>query len=211
MPVINNLVNQVNTSEKCIKVCNALAKAYNAHIKYGPEEEIIGYIASALDCLKIEDKKTFLSKCCITIKDNIYMNFKPGDTTLPFYTQVSKVSHELKHVKQGRNAGWAEFWADYFVDHPHRALYETDALSEELEVLYRLTGRKPNIEEMSKSLLWYKCDSSDVKAALKHLSIVANTVERGGEVCEQIKIIKSTLFPSLTISSLEIHPISLKE
>jgi hypothetical protein len=190
LPVLTNLVTDAET---CKKVCAALAAAYRAHIKYGPEEPLIGIIGTALEKMGVEDKEDFLKKCSITINRDIYLNFRIGDSSIPYSAQIATVAHECEHVAQGRKIGVAVFYMRYFSSTAHRSEFEARAFAVSLEVLYRITGKMPDIEKLASRILWYKCTDTDAQIIEKHLAIIANTLSRGGIISDQMRVITKAL------------------
>jgi hypothetical protein len=95
-------------------------------------------------------------------------------------------------VRQGGNEHLL-FWLRYFTSKAHRALLETTPMAVELEVYYRLTGFMLDVSGLAKRLGWYKVSRADIAVAAKHLAIVQNTLQRGGEISDQMRIIVKVL------------------
>lgn len=188
-----NVIGKVNSGAAAKRVCLALAKHYGATIKYGPESETVQVLATALDAIGVKDKATFLRSVSITVGDTIYLPFRIGDgsAAAPF-KQVAIVAHECQHVRQGGDAHIL-FWLRYFTSKAHRAELETSALAVELEVYYRLTGAMMDVRALSGKLAWYKVGAKDIAVTAKHLAIVRNTLLRGGEVSEQMRVVVKAL------------------
>jgi hypothetical protein len=174
----------------------ALAKHYGASIKYGPESETVQALAAALDAIGVKDRETFLFNCAITVGDVIYLPFRPGqEAAVPGFglvAQVAIVAHECQHVKQGGNDHLL-FWLRYFTSKAHRAEFETSALAVQLEAYYRLVGVMLDVKALAGTLAWYKVGKADIAVVAKHLSIVKNTLKRGGEISDQMRVIVKTL------------------
>lgn len=183
------LTGSVKDAETCKKICKAMLTAYKATAHYGPDEPIVGLLGSALEKLGVEDKEDFVKNCCVTIMRDIYLNFHIGTDDLPYETQIAIVAHECEHVAQGRKDGVAVFFMRYYTSKAHRAEYEAQALAINLEVLYRLTGKMPDLRKMAEKLLWYKCSATDVVVVEKHLAIISNTLLKGGVISDQMRII----------------------
>lgn len=188
-----NVVGAVCCPTVTKRVCKALADAYGATIKYGPTSGTVKVLAAALDAIGVRDQADFLATCSITVGDVIYLPFKVGATgKYPYPAQVAIVAHECGHVVQWDDDG-AAFWFRYFSSKAHRAAYEASALAAELEVYWRLTGRMLDIQGLAKGLAWYKVGAKDIAVTAKHLAIVRNTLLRGGEVSDQMKVIAGVL------------------
>jgi hypothetical protein len=189
-----NVIGKVNSGAATKRVCLALADDYGAMISYGPTSGTVKVLAAALDAIGVQDKAKFLENVSIAVGDVIYLPFKPGvpSNKYPLPAQVAIVAHECEHVEQGHD-GWIEFWLRYFTSKAHRAAYEAPALAAELEVYYRLTGRMLDVKGLAKGLEWYKVGAKDIAVTAKHLAIVKNTLERGGEVSDQMKVIVRAL------------------
>lgn len=193
MTKLINVVGKVNSGAATKRVCSALASGYGATIKYGPTSGTVNVLAAALDAIGVADKEKFLANVSITVGDTIYLPFRVGATgKYPYPAQVAIVAHECEHVKQWDDDG-AAFWFRYFTSKAHRAAYEAAALAVELEVYYRLTGRMLDVQGLAKGLAWYKVGAKDIAVTAKHLAIVRNTLLRGGEVSDQMKVIAGVL------------------
>jgi len=186
-----DLVGKVKTGAAAKRVCLALAKHYGATIKYGRGEPLIGVFGAALNALGIKNKTQFVNHCAITVGDAIYLPFKPGDSQPP-WRQVATVAHECRHVQQGADDHLL-FWLRYFTSKAHRTEFETSALSVDMEVIYRLKGYLCDPYAFAEILAWYNVRSKDIAVCAKHLAIVKNTLQRGGEVSEQIRVIAKAL------------------
>jgi hypothetical protein len=188
-----NVIGKVNSGLATKRVCSALADDYGAMISYGPTSGTVKVLATALDAIGVQDKAKFLENVSITVGDVIYLPFKVGAAgKYPWPAQVAIVAHECEHVEQGHD-GWMGFWPRYFTSKAHRAAYEATALAAELEVYYRLTGRMLDVVGLAKGLEWYKVGKADIAVTAKHLAIVKNTLERGGEVSDQMRVIVKAL------------------
>jgi hypothetical protein len=193
MTKLINVVGKVNSGAATKRVCKALADEYGADIKYGPTSGTVKVLAAALDAIGVSDKDAFLAGCSITVGDTICLPFKVGAAgKYPYPAQVAIVAHECEHVRQG-NDEWMTFWIRYFTSKAHRAAYEAAALAAELEVYYRLTGRMLDVKGLAKGLEWYKVGKTDIAVTAKHLAIVRDTLLRGGEVSDQMKVIAKVL------------------
>jgi len=189
-----NIIGKVNSGAATKRVCSALADNYGATIKYGPTSGTVKVLAAALDAIGVADKDAFIDGCSITVGDVIYLPFKPGvpSNKYPWPAQVAIVAHECEHVIQWDDDG-AAFWFRYFSNKAHRAAYEAAALAAELEVYYRLVGRMLDVQGLAKGLAWYKVGKADIAVTAKHLVIVRNTLLRGGEMSDQMKVIAKVL------------------
>ena len=188
-----NIVGKVRTGADARRVCGALAENYGATIKYGPTSGTVKALAAALDAIGVQDKDAFLANVSITVGDVIYLPFKVGVTgKWPWPAQVAIVTHETDHVEQGGDEHLV-FWLRYFTSKAHRAAYEAPALAAELEVYHRLTGYMMDVVGLAKGLEWYKVGAKDIAVTAKHLAIVRNTLERGGEVSDQMRVIVKAL------------------
>lgn len=187
-----DLVGKVKTGAAAKRVCLALAKHYGAYIKYGPESATVQALAAALDAIGVKDRELFLRTCAITVGDVIYLPFRPGPNDWYPEAQVAIVAHECQHVQQGGDAHLL-FWLRYFTSKAHRAEYETSATAVEMEVYWRLAGRFLDVKEQASRLSWYGVGKADIAVCAKHLAIVQNTLQRGGEVSEQIKVIAKAI------------------
>ncbi|MDD5542831.1 MAG: hypothetical protein PHX83_06620 [Acidobacteriia bacterium] len=192
MSKLVDLVGKVKTSAQAKRVCLALAKHYGATIQYGPTSATVKTLAAALDAIGVKDRETFLYNCAITVGDVIYLPFKLGPSAWTPAQQVCIVAHECQHVKQGGDAHLL-FWLRYFTSKAHMAVFEVAALSAEMEVYWRLTGYLFDAKNLAASLSWYGVGKKDIAVCAKHLAIVENTLQRGGEVCDQIKVIAKAL------------------
>jgi hypothetical protein len=188
-----DLVGTVRTAAAAKRVCLALAKHYGATLRYGLTSTTVPMLAAALDALGIQDRDTFLYNCAITVGDVVYLPFRLGSSMWRTpVQQVAIVAHECQHVRQGGDAHLL-FWLRYFTSKAHRAEYETSALAVEMEVYYRLTGVFLAVKEQALRLSWYGISAKDSLVVAKHLAIVRNMLERGGEVCGQVKVIATAL------------------
>jgi len=189
-----NVTGKVKTGAAAKRVCLAIAEDYGAMIKYGPTSGPVKALAAALDAIGVQDKTKFLENVSITVGDVIYLPFKPGvpSNKYPWPAQVAIVAHETEHVIQWDNDG-AAFWLRYFTSKAHRAAYEAEALAAELEVYYRLAGFMLDVNGLAKTLAWYKVSKTDIAVVAKHLAIVKNTLKRGGEISDQMRVIVKTL------------------
>jgi hypothetical protein len=188
-----NVTGKVKSGADAKRVCLSLAKHYGASIKYGPDSETVQVLAAALDAIGVTDKRAFLRNVSITVGDTIYLPFQIGVSgRFPWTAQVAVVAHECEHVFQG---GFKHllFWLRYFSSKAHRAEYEVEALAVELEVYYRLTGFMLDVNGLAKGLAWYKVSKTDIAVVAKHLAIVKNTLKRGGEISNQMRVIVKTL------------------
>ena len=188
-----NVIGKVNSGAATKRVCSALAYDYGATIKHGPTSGTVKALAAALDAIGVQDKDAFLANVSITVGDVIYLPFKIGVTgKWPWPAQVAIVAHETEHVWQGGDEHLV-FWLRYFTSKAHRAAYEASALAAELEVYHRLTGYMMDVVGLAKGLAWYKVGKEDIAVTAKHLAIVRNTLERGGEVSDQMRVIVKAL------------------
>ena len=194
-----NVVGKVNSGAATKRVCKALADEYGAAIKYGPTSGTVKMLAAALDAIGVADKDAFLAGCSITVGDTFYLPFRVGAAgKYPYPAQVAIVAHECEHMRQGNDKlenwfDWIMFWRRYFTSKAHRAAYEASALAAELEVYWRLVGRMLDVKGLAEGLEWYKVGKSDIAVTAKHLAIVRDTLLRGGEVSDQMKVIAKVL------------------
>jgi hypothetical protein len=187
-----DLVGKVRSGAAAKRVCLALAKHYGAALKYGPTSGTVQVLAAALDALGVDDRETFLHNCAITVGDVIYLPFRLGPSAWTPEQQVAIVAHECQHVRQGADAHLL-FWLRYFTSRAHRAEFETSAVVAEMEVYWRLKGIFLSVKEAASRLSWYGVGSKDIRVVEKHLAIVKDTLQRGGEVSDQIRVIAAAL------------------
>jgi hypothetical protein len=190
---IVDLIGKVRTATQARRCCAALAAHYGATLRYGPDSTTVQVLAAALDALRIEDRGKFLANCAITVGDDVYLPLRVGNSRVWSYNeQVALVAHECQHVRQGGDAHLL-FWLRYFTSQAHRATFETAALAAEMEVTWRLSGIMPDPRELADRLAWYRVGATDRRVAARHLAIVRDTLARGGEVCDQIRVIAEAL------------------
>lgn len=175
-------------ANEIVKIKNQLEKRFDVKITSNKNSEDVKAIASILDILGIKNKDAFLKEVSITINNHVYLCFEPGCSTIDPILQLEIIAHELLHTMQ-----WEEnpvkFSLNYLGKHEKRAEYETEALSCNMELHYRLTKQLYAPKDLSKHLVWYKCSSSDIRVAEKHLAILANIFKHGGNYNLPVKAI----------------------
>jgi hypothetical protein len=137
--------------------------------------------AVALDAMGVANKSDFLARFATTVGRRIYLPFTVGEPGAGWdlWEQIRTCAHEHEHVVQLDRDGTMRFSYRYLRSDAHRAQYEAEARTTELELHFWRFGSLPRLDDLVDGLASYSVGRSDIAAALTTLRSNAQAIRRG--------------------------------